>query len=219
MAPDVSADNQMLGHDRVEDHDSDERGDLTRRASRLEKGKSVKQSAGIQPDEEVVTHKHFKDLAHAILRAVESQVPEAATSLVTQDVTPPHGEKQIIPRPEIPEGSRLKHGPSDTRTKFQAAGSREEHSTASCYSRSSQGTKRKQKVHEDLRHKLNAKKASQTTEATSGAPEVPREFLEKMESLEAEVKFLSEKQSPTNALMPAAYNSSFTMEIRIAILP
>ena len=58
MAPDVPADNQMLGHDGTEDHGDDERGDSTRRASRLEKGKSVKQSAGIQPDEEPVTHKH-----------------------------------------------------------------------------------------------------------------------------------------------------------------
>ena len=80
MAPDVPADNQMLGYDGAEDHDGDERGDSTKRASRLEKGKLVKQSAGIQPDEEPVTHKHFEDLAHAILRAVGSRVPEAATS-------------------------------------------------------------------------------------------------------------------------------------------
>ena len=166
---------------------------MTRRASRLEKGKSVKQSAGIQPDEEPVTHKHFEDLAHAILRAVRSWVPKVATSPVTQDVPPPRDEKQIIPRSEIPEGSRPKHGPSGTRSKFQAAGSREERSTASCYSRSSQDTKCKQKAHEDLRYKLNAKRASQTTSASSGAPGVPRVFLEKMEYLEAQVKLLSEK--------------------------
>lgn len=193
MALDVPADNQMLGYDGAEDHDSDERGDSTRRASRLEKDKSVKQSAGIQPDEEPVTHKHFEDLAHAILRAVGSRVPKAATSLITQDVPPPRGEKQIIPRSEIPEGSRPKHRSSGTRSKFQTGGSREERSTASCYSRSNQGTKHKQKVHEDLQHKLNAKRASQTTAASSGAPGVPREFLEKMEYLEAQVKLLSEK--------------------------
>ena len=98
MAPNAPADNQMLGHDGVEDHGSDERGDSTRRASRLEKGKFVKQSVGIQPNEEPVTHKHFENLAHAILRAVGSRVLEAATSPITQNVPPPGGEKQIIPR-------------------------------------------------------------------------------------------------------------------------
>ena len=93
MAPDVPVDNQMLGHDGAEDHNSDERGDSTRRASRLENGKSVKQLAGIQPDEEPVTHKHFEDLAHTILRAVGSRVPKAATSPVTQNVPPPRGKK------------------------------------------------------------------------------------------------------------------------------
>ena len=103
-----------------------------------------------------------------ILRAIGSRVPEAATSPVTQDVPPPRSEKQIIPTSEIPEGSRPKHGSSGTCSKFQTGGSREERSTASCYSRSSQGTKRKQKVHKDLGHKLNAKRASQTTAASSG---------------------------------------------------
>ena len=161
MAPGVIADNLMLGHDGAEDHGSDERGYSTRRASCLEKGKSVKQSTGIQPYEEPVTHKHFEDLAHMILKAVRSRVPEVATSSVTQDVLPPHDEKQIIPRSEIPEGSRPKHGPSGTHSKFQTGDSREECSTTSYYSRSSHGTKCKQKTHEDLRHKLNTKRASQ----------------------------------------------------------
>ena len=143
MAPDVPANNQMLGYDGAEDHGSDERGDSTRKASRLEKGKSVKQSADIQPDEEPVTHKHFENLAHVILKAVGSRVPEAATSPVTQDVPSPHGKKQIIPRSEIPEGSRPKHGPSGTCSKFQTGGSREERSIASCYSHRPQGTKHK----------------------------------------------------------------------------
>ena len=102
MAPDVHADYLMLGHDRAEDHDSDESGDSTRRVYRLDKGKSIKQSTGIHPDEEPVTHKHFEDLAHAILRTIRSRVPEAATSPVTQDVPPPRSEKQIVPRSEIP---------------------------------------------------------------------------------------------------------------------
>ena len=100
----------MLCHDGAEDHGGDERGDLTRRASRLEKGKSVKESTGIQPNEEHVTHKHFEDLAHAILRAVGSRVLEAATSPVTQDVLPPCGEKQIILRSELPKGNRPNTG-------------------------------------------------------------------------------------------------------------
>ena len=108
----------MLDHNRVEDHDNDERGDSTRRASRLDKGKSIKQSTGIHHDKEPVTHKHFEDLAHAILRAVGSRVPKVATFSVTQYVSPPRGEKQIVPRSEILEGSRLKHEPSGTRLKF-----------------------------------------------------------------------------------------------------
>ena len=47
MAPDVLVDNQALGHDGAEDYGSDERGDSTRSASRLEKNKSIKQLNGI----------------------------------------------------------------------------------------------------------------------------------------------------------------------------
>ena len=43
--------------------------------------------------------------------------------------------------------------------------------------------------------------------------------MEKMEYLEAQVKLLSEKQNPTNALAPAVHNSPFTMKIRTAVLP
>ena len=146
MAPDVPANNLMLGHDGAEDYDSDERGDLTRRAYRQDKGKSVNQSTGIQPDEEPVTNKYFEDLVHAILRAVGSRVPKVATSPATQDVPPARGEKQIIPRSEIPEGNRPTHESSGTRSKFQTGDSREERSTVSCYSRSSQGTKHKKKA-------------------------------------------------------------------------
>ena len=150
MALDVPIDNQILGHDGVEDHNSDERSESTRRAPCLDKGKAVKQSTGIHPDEEPVTHKHFEDLAHAILKAVGSQVPEQAVSPVTQDIPPPRNDKHVVPKSEIPEGSRPKHGPSGTRSKFQTGSSQEERSTASCYSRSSQGTKCKQKAQEDL---------------------------------------------------------------------
>ncbi|XP_024043205.1 uncharacterized protein LOC127899388 [Citrus sinensis] len=40
-----------------------------------------------------------------------------------------------------------------------------------------------------------------------------------MEYLEAQVKLLSEKQNPTNALAPVVHNSPFTMEIWTAVLP
>ena len=40
-----------------------------------------------------------------------------------------------------------------------------------------------------------------------------------MEYLEAQVKLRYEKQNPTNALAPAAYNLPFTMEIRTTVLP
>ncbi|KAH9681853.1 hypothetical protein KPL71_027115 [Citrus sinensis] len=136
--PDVPADNTFLGHDGLEDHISNERDDSIRRALRLNKGKFVKQSTGIHPDEEPVTYKQFEDLAHAILRVVGSRVPELAASSVIQDVPPLRSDKQIIPRSEIRESSRPKHGPSGTCSKFQTGSSRKERSIASCYSRSSQ---------------------------------------------------------------------------------
>ncbi|KAH9681850.1 hypothetical protein KPL71_027115 [Citrus sinensis] len=138
--PDVPADNTFLGHDGLEDHISNERDDSIRRALRLNKGKFVKQSTGIHPDEEPVTYKQFEDLAHAILRVVGSRVPELAASSVIQDVPPLRSDKQIIPRSEIRESSRPKHGPSGTCSKFQTGSSRKERSIASCYSRSSQAS-------------------------------------------------------------------------------
>lgn len=47
MAPDVPTDNMMMDHDRLEDHNNDERGE------------SIKQSIGVYPDKEPVSHKHF----------------------------------------------------------------------------------------------------------------------------------------------------------------
>lgn len=47
MAPDVPTDNMMVDHDRLEDHNNDERGE------------SIKQSIGVYPDKEPVSHKHF----------------------------------------------------------------------------------------------------------------------------------------------------------------
>ena len=122
-------------------------------------------------------------------------------------------------RREVPEASKPKHRPSGTRSKFQTVGSRDEHSTTSCNSRSSPGTRRAKHTHEDLREKLNAKRDSQMAATSSGTPSVPLELVEKMENLEAQVKLLSEKQNTTTAPTPMTYQSPFTMEIWTAALP
>ena len=122
-------------------------------------------------------------------------------------------------RKEVPEASKPKHGPSGTRSKFQTVGSRDERFTASCNYHSNQGTRRAKVAHEDLREKLNAKRASQMAPTSSGTPRVPLDFVEKMENLEAQVKLLSEKQNITNASTPLIYQSPFTMKIRMAALP
>ena len=116
-------------------------------------------------------------------------------------------------RREVPEVSKLKHKPSGTRSKFQTVGSRDERSTASCNSCSSQGTRRAKHTHENFREKLNAKRAYQMAVTSSGTPRVPLELMEKMENLEAQVKLLSEKQNITPAPNPMTYQSPFTMGI------
>lgn len=91
MAPDVPADDTILDHDRLEDHNSDERGDSARRAHPASINLSSSQLV-FPSDEEPVTHKHFDDLAYVILIAVGSWVPEPVASLVIQDVPPPRGD-------------------------------------------------------------------------------------------------------------------------------
>ena len=83
-------------------------------------------------------------------------------------------------RKKVPEASKLKHGPSGTRS----MGSQDESSTASCNSCSSQDTKRVKRAHGDLRDKLNAKRASQMAATSSGAPKAHK-HVEKMENIEA----------------------------------
>lgn len=72
-------------------------------------------------------------------------------------------------------------------------GSRVERSIVSCNSRSNKGTKHAKRAREDLRDKLNAKSASHMAATSLGTPRVPLEFVEKIEHLEARVKFLSER--------------------------
>ena len=73
-------------------------------------------------------------------------------------------------RKEVPEANKPKHGPSGTRSKFQTVGSRNECSTASCNSRSCQCMRCGKRTHENLREKLNAKRASQRATTSSGTP-------------------------------------------------
>lgn len=61
----------------MEDDSSDKGSDPIRRVARLSKGKSVKQSISIRQDEEPISHKHFEDLAHAILRVVDLGYPKS----------------------------------------------------------------------------------------------------------------------------------------------
>lgn len=62
---------------RMEDDISDEGSDPIRRVARLSKGKFVKQLIGICQDEEPISHKHFEDLTHAILRVVDLGYPKS----------------------------------------------------------------------------------------------------------------------------------------------
>ena len=67
MAPDIPS--LMVDPTRKGDDNIGEGSDPARRVARLSKCKSVKQSTGIHQDEELISHKRFEDLAHAILRA------------------------------------------------------------------------------------------------------------------------------------------------------
>ena len=138
---------------------------------------------------------------------------------MTLDAPPPQTSDQAMVKKEVPEASKPKHRPSGTRSKFQTVGSQDEHSTASCNSPSSQGTRRAKRTHEDLHEKLNAKRASQMAATSSGTPRVPLGLVEKIENLEAQVKLLSEKQNTTTTPTPMTYQSLFTMEIRTTALP
>lgn len=77
MAPDIFSKALMANLTRMEDDSSDKGSDPIRRVARLSKGKSVKQSISIRQDEEPISHKHFEDLAHAILRVVDLGYPKS----------------------------------------------------------------------------------------------------------------------------------------------
>ena len=89
MAPDVPSKGLMADPTRMEDDSSGEGSDPTRRVAHLSKDKSVKQSTGIRQDEEPISHKHFEDLIHAILRVIGSLVPGSSLLPVTLDAPPP----------------------------------------------------------------------------------------------------------------------------------
>ena len=89
MAPDVPSEGLMADSTRMGDDNNGEGSDPARRVARLTKGKAIKQSTRIRQDEEPISYKRFEDLAHAILRAVGSQVPESSLPPVTLDAPPP----------------------------------------------------------------------------------------------------------------------------------
>ena len=167
MAPDVPPEGLMADPTRMGDDSRGECSDPARRVARLSKGKAIKQSTDIRQEEERLD---LEDLAHAILRAVGSWIPESSLRPVTLDSPPPQTDQQVMVRKEVPKASKPKHGPSGTRSKFQTVGSRDERSTASCNSRSSQCTRHAKCTHENLREKLNAKRASQRAATSSGTP-------------------------------------------------
>ena len=170
MAPDTPPEGLMADPLRMGDDSNGESSDTVRRVARLSKGKGIKQSIGIRQDDEPISHKHFEDLAHTILRAVGSQAPKSSLPPVTLDAPPPQTDDQAMVITEVPEANKPKHRPSGTCSKFQTVGSRDEHSTAFFNSRCSQGTRRAKRTHEDLREKLNAKRASQMAATLSGTP-------------------------------------------------
>lgn len=77
MAPDVPSKALMEDPTRMGDDNSDEGSDPTREIARLSKGKSIKQSIGIHQDEEPISHNHFKDLTHVILKQWDLEYPKS----------------------------------------------------------------------------------------------------------------------------------------------
>ena len=102
MAPDVPSEGLMADPTRMGDDNIGEVSDPAKRVARLTKGKSIKQSTGIRQEEEPISHKRFEDLAHAILRAVVSRVPESSLPPMTLDAPPPQTDQQVMVRTEVP---------------------------------------------------------------------------------------------------------------------
>ena len=102
---------------------SSEGSDPARRVARISKDKGIKQSMGVRQNEEPISHKRFKDLANAILRAVGSRAPESSLPPVTLEASLPQTDDQAMVRKVVPEANKPKHRPSGTRSKFQIVGS------------------------------------------------------------------------------------------------
>lgn len=96
MATNIPSDNMLEDPEWLSDHSSNGVGNLTRKTVWLYKGKSIKQSAGISQDDEPISYKNFEDLAHAILCAIGSWVPEPTVSPTIQDMPLMRVEKQLI---------------------------------------------------------------------------------------------------------------------------
>ena len=130
MTPDVPSEGLMADPTRMRDDRSSEGSDPARKVARTSKGKGIKQSTGVRPDEEPISHKRFEDLVHAILRAVGSRAPESSFPPVTLDAPPPQTDDQAMVRKEVLEANKPKHRPLGTRSNFQIVGSRDECSTS-----------------------------------------------------------------------------------------
>lgn len=103
MALDVPSDAMMADFTRVRDDNSEEVGNLARRVTQPNKGKSIKQSTSIRLNEEPVSRQRFEQLAHIILQAMGSKIHEPTLPPNTQDAPPTQAEKQIVPHPEVPK--------------------------------------------------------------------------------------------------------------------
>ena len=119
MAPDVPPKCLMADPTRMRNYSSSEGSDPARRLACLSKGKAIKQSTCIRQDEELISHKRFEDLTHAILMAVGSRALESSLPPVMLDAPPPQTNQQAMVRKEVLEASKPKHWPSGTRSKFQ----------------------------------------------------------------------------------------------------
>lgn len=149
---------------------------------------------------------------------MHSLVPELAATSVVRDISSTSTEKQVIPHSEVPEGSKPWHRPSCTQPMFQPTGLNEKRLITLSYSQCIPDTQHTKQAREDFRHKPNLLRASKMVAISSSALGVPWLVMEKIERLEAQVKYLSEMHGASSTPIPVAYHSPFTMEIRIATL-
>ena len=163
--------------------------------------------------EEPISKNHFEELAYTVLQAINSAVPELADFHTVWDTFSTPVEKQVILYSEVFEGSKLRNEPSGTRPTFKHAGSNEKCPIDHSYSQGILNTQRTKRERKDLRHKLNAKRASKMLGASAGAPGVPRLVMKIIKHLETQVKFVSKTYGVSSFPVPVACHAPFTMKI------